>query len=101
MPVPADAQALDGADLLPRAGRNRHDARARRFVVDMHRAGAARGHAAPELGASEPKMIAQDPKQRRFGFEVEVDRFAVYDETDHALSFLLPGGAARGACPGG
>ena len=56
-------QAFDGDDPLAFDRADRRRAGPHRLVVDQHRAGAAEGLAAPELGAGQPEIVAQDPEQ--------------------------------------
>ncbi len=94
-------QALDGGDLFPDRVLHRQDAGARRHPVDLHRAGAALGDAAAELGAGQPDLVAQDPEQRRVGLDVEVVAPSIDGEGDHAGAsrrrvFFDPGVAPAG-----
>ena len=45
-----------------------------RHPVDMDRAGAALGDAASEFGAGQTQGVAQDPKQRGVGIDVDLVR---------------------------
>ena len=50
---------------------DRGDAGPRRRAVDMHGAGAAQRGSAAEFGAGHAKHIAQHPKQRRVGVDID------------------------------
>lgn len=71
------AQAFDRRH-LGRADRlDRGDARPDRLPVHMHRAGAALGQAAAELGSGHAQFVAQHPEQGRFRRGLHGDRLAV------------------------
>src|SRR5215467_11783841 len=56
--------SLDGHDLRVGHRGDRRGAGAHGLAVDVHGARAAEGHAAAELGARHPKLVAQRPQQR-------------------------------------
>jgi len=70
-------QAFDGGDLLAAEIRHLHAARAGRFAVDMHGAGAALGDAAPELCPGELEMLTQHPEEWGIGLCLDGDRLAI------------------------
>jgi hypothetical protein len=49
----------------------------------MDGAGAALGDAAAKFGAGQPQRIAQDPKQRGIGIDIDLLRLSVNRETRH------------------
>src|SRR5680860_1426983 len=63
---------FDGCDLGPFDGRNRRSTGAPWLTVNMHGAGATLRDSAAELGAREPKLIAQHPQQRGVGFYIDL-----------------------------
>ena len=95
----AAGQALDGDDLLAVDVPHGRRAGAHGLVVDEHRAGAAQGLAAAELGAGEAEVVAQHPQQH----PVFVDRHArglplsVNDTT--RMERALRAGRAASAAP--
>ena len=73
---------------LPAAALDRERARARRLAVDVDGAGAALGDAAAILRAGQADSLANHPEQRRIRFDVNLMRFSIDAETDHAVSSL-------------
>src|SRR5467141_3238081 len=73
-------ESFDRGDFFPGDGRNGCDARARGFSVDVHRAGAAQGHAAAEFRPGHPHRVAQDPQQRHIGIDVHRLCFSIQNE---------------------
>src|ERR1700685_252020 len=64
-------QALDGGDRLTVRVAHCRNARSGGVAVEMDRAGAASGHAAAELGAGQPKNIAEIPEHGHRRIAVE------------------------------
>src|SRR5213592_2351194 len=75
-------QAFDRRDALAGDGGDGQDAGTGRDAVQMHRAGAALGDAAPELGAGETERVAQDPEQWGVGGDRDRPGLAVDHEGD-------------------
>ncbi|MCY1554675.1 hypothetical protein D9M68_912620 [compost metagenome] len=73
-------KSFDGDDLLSLHLAHLVLARQQHLAVDMHRAGAAHAHAAPELGARELELAAKHPQQRRAS--VRADFHALTVDTD-------------------
>src|SRR5579859_1234559 len=71
-------QRLDGDDLGALGGLGRQDAGALRLAVHVHRAGAALGDAAAELGPGQAQLVAQHPEQRRVVLDIELMGLAVH-----------------------
>src|SRR5262245_47676586 len=65
-------EAFDRGDLLALGSADRQRARAHRFAVDVHGAGAALRDAAAVLGAGETDLLADHPQQRGVRFHVDV-----------------------------
>src|SRR5213079_1335934 len=61
-----------------------------RYAVDMHRAGAARGHAAAVLRPDDVEVLAQDPQQWLVGLDIDAGRPAVDGERDHRAIRVSP-----------
>jgi hypothetical protein len=57
------SEPFDGRDVFPDSGRNRGDAGANRFTIEMHGGDAALGETAAARGASQLEIVAQSPKQ--------------------------------------
>src|SRR4029079_5028957 len=55
------------------------------LVVDVNRAGATLGDATAILGAGQPDMLPNDPKQRRVGLDRHISDPSVDIELSHAL----------------
>jgi hypothetical protein len=49
----------------------------------MDRASAALGDPTPEFGAGQTEGVAQHPKQRGIGIDIDLSRLSVDDETGH------------------
>src|SRR6185295_17549758 len=84
-------QAFDGRD--PVAGfdvADRDRARAHQLPVQVHRAGAALGHAAAVFGSGQSDLLPDHPKERRIGFHLHVAHLAVDIEPCHAASPYFP-----------
>ncbi len=86
------AEPLDGGDLGAAERADRGDAGADRLAVHQHRAGAALGQPAAELGAVERQVVAQHIEQRG----VRLGRHAVARAVDfqidcHGLGLSLLG----------
>ena len=78
------AQALDRRDLAsPSAALTGTEQDRVGDPVDMDRAGAALGDAAAVFGAGQPERVAQDPKQRGVGIDIDLVRLSVDRETRH------------------
>jgi hypothetical protein len=56
-------ETLDGGDIFASHTRDRGDAGARGFAVDVHGAGSAEGHAAAEFRAGHIESVAKDPAE--------------------------------------
>ena len=67
----------------PLSGADRHRAGAHRLAVDMHRAGAALRDAAAEFRAGQADHVAQHPKQRRIGLDIDLLGRSVDFDRDH------------------
>ena len=74
-------QALDGAELCPVRLDGEQDARAHRLPVHLHRAGAADAVLAPDVGAGQPRLVADEVRQeearldsRSYTRAVDLDR---------------------------
>ena len=76
------AEAFDGGDFGVGGGRDRDAAAAHRFSVEVDGAGTASADAAAVFGAGEAEFVAQDPKERCIGFDVDVVSDAVNFEMD-------------------
>jgi hypothetical protein len=50
----------------------------------MHGASAALGNATAKFGAHHAQLVAQDPQQRHFGFDVDLVAFAIDAQFQHA-----------------
>ena len=83
------ADRLDGADALADHRRYRDDARAGRLAFDVHRAGAAQGHATAVLGAGEIGDVAQRPEQRHVIGHVQLMVLAIEIQGNHGLPTLF------------
>ena len=81
--APAFADRLDGSNILAGHGRHRGNAGTRRHTINMHRAGAALGNAATELGAGQIQLVAQYPQQRHIGGRVHLDAFSIDGQSNH------------------
>ena len=66
-------------------GVRQHRARVVRHVVDEHRARAALGAIAAELGAGEPQLVAQRHRQRFLLHDVDAAHLAVDVQRDEPL----------------
>src|ERR1051325_431225 len=75
-------QPFDRRDALAGHSGDGQDAGTGRDAVQMHRAGAALGDAAPELGAGESERIAQDPEQWSVGGDRDRPGLAVNHESN-------------------
>src|SRR5580704_7226663 len=78
-------QRLDGGDLLGADRSDRDLARARGDTVDVYGAGAALGDAAAVFGAGQADRVADDPEQRRVGFNVDAVRLSVDGKGNHTV----------------
>src|SRR5882724_8753207 len=76
-------EALDRGDLLAAGFADRDAAGARRDAVDMHGAGAAFGDAATIFGSGQAGIFPDSPEQRRVGFDVQIESFAIDSEVCH------------------
>src|SRR6185312_7234847 len=75
---------FDGRDLALPDRSDRQQARTYRRSVKMHRACAALRDAAAEFGAGEAEQVAQHPQERHIGGRVDVLRFSVDIQRNHA-----------------
>eukprot|EP01137_Pigoraptor_chileana_P003935 Opistho-2@44873 len=89
--VAAVGRGLYGADLSALGRRDRRDAGADGLAIQMHRAGAAQGRAAAELGPRQPQRIAQGPEDGGVGVGVDRVRAAVDVEGAHGARFSILG----------
>ena len=64
----------------PSACSGEHRAGLHRLAVDEHRAGAARGGVAADVGAGEPKLLPEEVDEQRSRFHVGVLRRAVHSQ---------------------
>ena len=86
-------QALDGDDLV--GGLHAADgerARAHQPAIDVHGAGSALRDSAAELRPGQPHLLADDPEQRRVGFDLYVPDLAIDVQLRHGF---LPLGAVN------
>src|SRR5262245_18845056 len=88
-------EPFDSGNATPRRAGDRQRAGTHRLAVDVHRARAAQSRAAAELGAGEPRVLAQVPQQRHLRIAIELDWSAVELETRHGYSL-----ARRRLCEG-
>ena len=84
-------QRFDGGDLLRADGADGDLAGARGDAVDVHGAGAALGDAAAIFGAGQADRVADDPEQRRVGFNVDVVGLSVDGKGNHTVLPRLNG----------
>jgi hypothetical protein len=67
------------------------------FAIDVDRAAAALGDAAPKLGAGHAKLVADDPEQRHVRGNLEIVARAIDGDRNHrALAGSVA--ARRGPC---
>src|SRR5262249_38042177 len=79
--------ALDRGHRLAAGRRHRQIARLHRLTVDDHGASPAQARPAPEAGALELEIVAQDVEQRRLGIRRDLVTRPVYVQYDaHGLS---------------
>src|SRR5690242_8586636 len=80
---------FDRGDVLSSYGRDLRDAGPGRLAVDMDGAGATQRHAAAELGAGHPQVIAQNPQQGHLRNDVDGLRFSVQSKFNGSHTGLL------------
>src|SRR6266446_2790534 len=73
-------QTLDRSDLLPRCLTDSCDAGPDWFPVQVNRASATQGHAAPKLRSREADRVTDDPQKGSLGFDVQVISFPIDSE---------------------
>src|SRR5271169_1503020 len=92
-------QPLDASDASAVDARDRHRAGPHRLPVDVNRAGAALRDAAAVLRSGEAHDIAQGPKERWIGFDIELVLRAVDCDRDHRQALLTSMAAKQIVAP--
>jgi hypothetical protein len=75
-------EAFDGGDFFAADGGDLSDTGAGGFAVDVHGAGAAKGHAAAEFCAGHVEGVAEHPEKGHVGADVDGLGFSVQSESD-------------------
>jgi hypothetical protein len=83
------AKAFKGRNLILANRAQWHHTRSNNLASQDHRAGPALGHAASELGTSQPDLIAKREEQRSFRVQLYGMQLAIYFEGNLAHSHLL------------
>ena len=73
-------ETLDGRDASSLDRGDGELAGLRRVTIDMHGAGAALADAAAELGAGQPKVLAEHPEQGRIGIDIHLFALSIDPE---------------------
>jgi hypothetical protein len=66
-----------------------HHTRSNYLAAQNYSAGSTLGHAASELGAAQPDLVAENEKQRRFRFQFYGVQLAIHSEGNPAHANLL------------
>src|SRR5215469_13358671 len=77
-------QAFDGRYARTSDCADRRYARTYSVAVDIGRAGAAKSHAATEFRTGQAELLAQRPKKRRCGIDIQFLWFVVDDQTNRS-----------------
>src|SRR5579863_7709995 len=88
-------KAFDGGDFFAGDGRDRRDAGAGRFTVDVDSTSAAKGHAAAKLCAGHVEGVAKYPEQWHLGINIHRLGFSVESESNGHVNLPRGAGAAR------
>lgn len=74
--------SFDGRDFFPGDAADLRDAGTRRFTIDVNGTRAAQRHTATKFCAGHTESVAEDPKERHFGTDVDRLGFSVECEGD-------------------